>query len=156
MALTSDRRSGFCIVFCFTSRESFCLNQFRSSSNIVKFSFSYRLILLIKRFLSYIILSNYDPFCSVEINTATFRTLAFTFLWSCIVAKNTFAKERYFSDNLIISNEEIFYFLAFLTLPSILVDSYSARVNFNRKHITIKSFAKYTRDKVRQWSNITA
>ena len=45
----------------------------------------------------------YDSFCYVEINTATFRRLGFTFVRRCTVVKNTFAKERRFSDNLIIS-----------------------------------------------------
>ena len=40
----------------------------------------------------------YGPFCSVEINTATFRRLVFTFVRRCTVVKDTFAKERHFSD----------------------------------------------------------
>ena len=43
----------------------------------------------------------YDPFRSVEINTATLYKLGFTFVWRCTIVKNTFAKERCFSDNLI-------------------------------------------------------
>ena len=42
----------------------------------------------------------YDPFCSVEINTATFHKLGFTFVRRCTVVENMFAKGRHFSDNL--------------------------------------------------------
>ena len=49
-------------------------------------------------FLFYII---FISFCSVEINTATFHRLGFAFVQRCIVGKNTFAKERHFSDYLI-------------------------------------------------------
>ena len=62
----------------------------------------YEKIIDAQGFLFYIILSNYvGPFCSVEMNTATFHGLAFAFVRRCTVVKNTFAKERHFSDNLI-------------------------------------------------------
>ena len=44
-----------------------------------KFLSFYEEIIDAQCFLFYIILSNYDPFCSVEINTATFHRLGFTF-----------------------------------------------------------------------------
>ena len=47
--------------------------------------------------------TTYDPFCPVQINTATFHRLGFTFVWRCIAVKSTFAKERHSPDNLIIS-----------------------------------------------------
>ena len=52
-------------------------------------------------FLFDIISSNYvRRFCSVEINTATFHRLGFTFIRRCTAVRNTFAKERHFPDNL--------------------------------------------------------
>ena len=47
----------------------------------------------------------YDQFYSVEINTATFHRLGFTF---APVVKDTFAKERNSSDNLIVSFNILF------------------------------------------------
>ena len=43
------------------------------------------------------IIDAHDPFCFVEINSATFRTLGFRFVRRCTVVRNTFARERHFS-----------------------------------------------------------
>ena len=45
----------------------------------------------------------YGPLCSVETNTETFHRFGLTFVRRCTVVKNTFAKERRFSDNLIVA-----------------------------------------------------
>ena len=54
----------------------------------------------------------YDLFCSVEIKTATFHRLGFTFVRMCIIVKNTFAKERNFLDTFVskVFLRSLFYF----------------------------------------------
>ena len=47
-----------------------------------------------------------DRFSSVEINTATFYRLGFTFVRRCSVVRNTFAEERHLSDDLIYIDED--------------------------------------------------
>ena len=65
-----------------------------------KFLSFYQEITVARRFLFYIISSNYDPFCYV-VHFVAFHRLGFTFVRRYIVARNAFAKERYFPDNLI-------------------------------------------------------
>ena len=80
----------------------------------------------------------YNPFCSVEVNTATFHRLGFTFVRRCIVVKYTFAKERHFPDNLIISKLYIFKYLYL-----ILSLNFISLVNIATSYSTIASLLQY-------------